>query len=906
MVEPARREIATETSSPPVSASKTDDGFTLAQSAELSVDAVLAQLVTRPEGLNASEVAVRRAQFGPNALRSHGASPWHVFASQLRNPLLILLLGAAAVSTATGDTTNAAIITVIVSLSVGLGFFNEFRSEQAVQALHDSMRRSATITREGAPITVDVVDIVPGDIVMLRMGDIVPADLRLIAVSDLECDESVLTGESIPTPKSTDAIAPGHGPQELSSCAFMGTIVQQGSGTGVAVCTGPRTAFGQIALQLGERQPQTAFQLGLASFSNLLIRVTAALTISIFVINLVLHRPLIEALLFSLAIAIGLTPQLLPAIVTISLSTGARRLAQRKVLVKRLVSIEDLGNITTLFTDKTGTLTEGHITFDHAIGADGGGGPSADRTHLLALLCNEAILDGTRAVSGNQLDVALWDNTASLAAEAIAWKREAIEPFDHNRRVASVIVTNPSGETLMITKGEPEGILTRCLELPPGTSEALDALFDQGARVIAVATKAPPANLQLTPADEHDLHFEGFLTFTDRPKADAAVSLQRLRDLGIDVKIVTGDSERVAIKVCADLGMTVTGSLTGAQVAAMTDEQLTSAIASTTVFARIGPDQKARIIRMHRAAGADVAVMGDGVNDAVALHCADVGISVDTATEVAKDAADILLLERDLGVLADGVVEGRRIFANTIKYVLMATSSNFGNMFSAAGASTFLSYLPMLPSQILLNNLIYDVSQMAIPGDNVDPEVLARPAHWDIHFIRRFMRVFGPISSLFDFATFAVLLGVLHADQREFRTGWFVESLATQSLIIFVIRTRRIPFFRSRPSKALAISAVTSAAIGALLPFSPFASMLGFTRLPASFFGVLLLLVLGTTALAETAKRWFYASAQRAEVQPVGVLPKHEHHIHRRAAGFSHNGPLQPSKSTPVESRRDS
>jgi len=434
--------------------------------------------------------------------------------------------------------------------------------------------------------------------------------------------------------------------------------------------------------------------------------------------------------------------------------------------------------------------------------------------------------------------------------------------------------------------------------VPGSARTALEAEFAAGNRVIAVATREVPGQSSLTRADEHDLHFEGFLTFADRPKADAAGSVHRLAELGIAVKVITGDNDRVARKVCTDLGLDATTALTGAQLEAMTDDELADAVSATRVFARIAPEQKARIIRVARAGGADVAFLGDGVNDAVALHHADVGISVDTATDVAKDAADILLLDKDLGVLSDGVVEGRRIFANTMKYVLMATSSNFGNMFSAAGASAFLSFLPLLPSQILLNNLLYDVGQMTIPTDRVDPEMLARPSQWDVRFIRRFMAFFGPISSIFDFVTFGILLAMLHATHTEFRSGWFVESLVTQSLVIFVIRTRRIPFFHSRPSRPLLIAIVVSASIGALLPFSPLASALGFSPLPLSFFALLVVLVGLYLTLTELGKQWFYASAAHAPTRPPAARPDHDRRVHRRASRFSYRRPLG-SRSRP-------
>ncbi len=854
--------------------------------ASLGVGDTEQRLESGPNGLSAHEAARRLTVFGPNALRTHGVRPWQVLVRQFRNPMLLLLLAAAAVSGATQDLTDAVIITVIVLISVGLGFFNEYRSEQAVEALHNRIRHRSTVIRGAEPLQVDVVELVPGDLVLLSLGDLVPADLRLVVVDDMECDEAVLTGEPFPVAKSTAPI-PKAGSQP-ENCALMGTVVHQGSGRGLVVATGTSTEFGRIALGLSDRPPDTAFEVGLRKFSTFLVRVAGVLTVGIFVANLVLKRPFLDALLFSLAIAIGLTPQLLPAIVTVSLSTGSRRLAERKVLVKRLVSIEDLGNITTLFTDKTGTLTEGTIAFRQAVD---GSGAASHRAQVAGLVCNEAVLDDGKPVTGNQIDIALWESEGGLGGEALRWSKVAVVPFDHVRRVTAVVADAPEGSRWLLVKGEPERVLSACPDVGPEAGRTLETLYEQGARVIGVARRGAADMVKPTNDDIRDLEFVGFLVFSDPPKASAADALRRLSSLGVDVKIITGDSPQVARTVCAQLGLEISGVLTGDEIEPMDEEALASAIGQTTVFARISPDQKSRIVSAHRASGADVAFLGDGVNDAVALHHADVGISVDTASDVAKDAADILLLENDLGVLADGVTEGRRTFANTIKYVLMATSSNFGNMFSAAGASLFLKFLPMLPSQILLNNLLYDMGQMTIPTDRVDEEQLSRPSQWDIRFIRRFMLVFGPISSIFDFTTFFVLLVVLSATPDQFRTGWFIESLATQTLIVFVIRTRRIPFVRSRPSTPLMVSSISAALVGAILPLTPLAGALGFARLPLEFFAILVGFVVMYLVLVEVAKWRFYAGIHTG--QPLGRREGHERRIHRRAARFSHRSPIR-------------
>jgi Mg2+-importing ATPase len=852
---------------------------------------VLSRLGSGEQGLTSEEARRRLDEFGANVLRSHGARVWSVLARQLHSFLLLLLVSAAVVSAAVGDTTTAGIILTIVALSVGLGFVNEYRSEKAVEALHSQIRRTALVERDGKAQQIDVAALVPGDVVRLGVGDIVPADLRLLEANGLECDESVLTGESAAAAKT---VAPGMGdsPLDLPSCAFMGTVVHSGEGRAVVVQTGPRTTFGRIAMRLGERHEQTAFQRGLQDYSRMLVAITGVLAASIFVLNAALGRSLLQSLLLSHAIAVGMTPQQLPAIVTVSLATGARRLVRQSVVVKRLVAIEDLGNVEVLFTDKTGTLTEGRIEFEQAVD---GAGRSQTEVLRLGLVANEATLEDGAVVGGNELDRALWQAPEAAGAGADDWRRLAEAPFDHERQLGSVLADGPAGR-LVVAKGAPEAILERCARVPSGAEAVLDGLFDRGSRVVAVATRPAGDLTALTPAEERDLELRGFLCFADPPKADAARSLDRLAELGVTVKIVTGDNGRVAEKVCSDLGVQSLGTLTGSELEAMSDAQLAEALVDTSIFARVTPEHKSRIIRAQRGLGSDVGFLGDGVNDSIALHEADVGISVDTATDVAKDAADIVLLDKDLGVLANGVVEGRRTFANTIKYVLMGTSSNFGNMFSAAGASLFLSFLPMLPGQILLNNLLYDVSELTIPTDNVDEELLARPSQWDIGFIRRFMFVFGPISSIYDFLTFAVMIYGFDAAATLFRSGWFVESLATQTLVIFLIRTRRIPFFYSRPSTPLVTTTLACVAVGLILPYSPLADVLGFEALPLDFLAVLALMVVTYLALVELGKYVFFTRLGQA-ARPLAIKPPHkERRIQRRAAGWSLQRPSLPER----------
>ena len=846
---------------------------------------ILRRLGVPEGGLTADQVTQRQRRWGPNALASHRARVLPVLWHQLRSPLLGLLVAAATVSYFVGEGADAKIIGLIVAASVGLGFVNEFRAEKAAEALHSRIRHEATVTRDGKAHAVDITALVPGDVVELRLGDVVAADMRLETVSGLECDESVLTGESLPVEKSTEVVAAGSALAELDGCALMGTVVHAGSGRGVVVATGAHTVFGGIAAGLSTHPLDTEFQVGLRKFSMLLVYVAGGLCTSIFVVNVVLGKQLIDALLFSLAIAVGITPQLLPAVVSTSLAAGSRRMSQRKVLVKRLVCIEDLGDVDVLFTDKTGTLTQGHIDFMRAV-------PSERQTPAQVLrwglVCTESGTSDGLPVGGNALDQALWESPA--AAYERSWvagcTRLGVLPFDHDRRMVTVLVRGPDGAATQVTKGAPETVFERCLDVPSTAHAALQAEFGAGNRVVAVATRSVRTTSEPTTQDERGLHLEGLLVFLDPPKQDAADALARLDALGIAVKVVTGDNAAVAVKVCHDLGLDTSGILTGHDIDALDDEHLAKVIPATTVFARVSPEHKARIVRIQRMTGGGVAFLGDGVNDALALHAADVGISVETATDVAKDAADVILLEKDLDVLADGVAEGRRIFANTMKYVLMGTSSNFGNMFSAAGASLFLSFLPMLPSQILLNNLLYDSSQLAIPTDNVDEDQLRKPSHWDIAFIRRFMIVFGPLSSVFDFVTFGVMLWVFHAGAAQFRSGWFVESLATQTLIIFAIRTRRIPFFLSHPSLPLTLAALGVVTIGAILPGSPLGPTLGFAPLPIGFFVALAGMVVGYLCLVEVGKRAFYgAAASEAPGHTRRYDPNR--HVRRRAARFS-------------------
>lgn len=841
-----------------------------------SVPDVLAALGASTDGLSTEEAAARRAEMGSNSVRTHGVSVIQLLGRQLKNAVLALLAVTAVASFFLGDSTQAIIIGVILAVSVGLGFVNEYRAERATAALHSRIRHTASALRDNQMTKVDVVDLVPGDVIRLELGELVPADVRLLEVNGLECNESILTGESTAAEKSATEPA-GADLADASNLAFMGTVVSAGSATAVVYATGADAEFGRIAAGLGEREPETEFQLGLRQFSYLLLRVALTLTVVIIAINLLLDRPLIESALFGLAIAVGITPQLLPAVVSTSLAAGSRRLARRRVLVKRLVCIEDLGDIDILVTDKTGTLTEDRIVLIDAVDP---GGDYAETVLRLGMLATE-IDPSVGGTCANQLDAALWDGRGPIADA----RRIALLPFDHTRRATTALVEDSAGRTL-VCKGAPEQIMAKCGSSPVVAHQTLAALFAQGRRVVAVATRPAPELSSVSAADEEGLELRGFLVFADTPKPAARESLRQLAALGIEVKVATGDNPAVAEKVCAELGLPIKGVVSGTDLEGLTSGQLDAVTADSTIFARVSPEQKARVISSLRRRGRSVGFLGDGVNDALALHSADVGISVDSATDVAKDAADVVLLDKDLGVLATGVAEGRRIFANTIKYVLMGTSSNFGNMFSAAAASAVITFLPMLPSQILLNNLLYDTSQLAIPTDRVDEEQLRAPSHWNIDFIRRFMLTFGPISSLFDFLTFGLMLGVLHAGPVEFRTGWFVESLATQTLIIFAVRTRRVPFLRSRPSTPLVLATAAVITAGVVLTVSPLSGSLGFTPLPWQFFVALLALAVAYLILVEAVKTAFYAEPGLITAR-LGRTRGHAHRVHRRAARFN-------------------
>lgn len=805
-------------------------------------------------------------------MRAHHVGALEVLGRQFRNAVLIMLLVTAALAAVLGDTSDAVIIAIILAASVGLGFANEYAAERTSAKLQGTMSQRAVVVRDGAVRSVPARELVPGDVVQVGLGARVPADLRLIEADDLACDESVISGESLPSEKSIAAVAGAASLADLDSMAFMGTIVTSGSGRGIVVATGASTEMGQVAAGLSQHAPETGFQAGLRRFSMLLMWFAAALIVMIVVTSVFLQRSLLESVLFALAIAVGITPQLLPAVVNSSLSAGTRRLARQKVLVKRLVCIEDLGNIEVLVTDKTGTLTDGSMTLQASLGVDGAVDASVAQTAALAVVHGAGAGAGSGGTT-DALDAAL---SAAVPGGVGAVDIVARLPFDHDRMRVSVLTADGT----LICKGAPESVFDCCAAVSVEAKAVAERELSRGGRVLAVATKTlaastpaaastltaastPAAASTLTAKDETGLELRGFLVFSDPPRGDAKAAIERLEELGIRLVIATGDHPAVAADLVSRLGMDAAKPLTGADIDAMDDDELRDALTDATILARVSPQQKRRAVAMLRAGGATVGFLGDGVNDALALHAADVGISVDSATDVAKDAADIILLEKSLAVIAGGVTEGRRIFANTLKYVYMSGSGNFGNMLSAAAASAFLPFLPMLPGQILLGNLLYDSSQLTISTDRVDSAQVRSPSRWDIGGIGRFMLVFGALSSLFDMLTFAMLIGVFDADAALFHSGWFVESLATQTLVVLVIRTRCTPFVRSRPSLPLAAALAAVVVIGVALPFSPLAPALGLVPLPASMLWAIAGIVVAYLVLADFAKFAFYRAGER-------------------------------------------
>jgi Mg2+-importing ATPase len=818
---------------------------------------LLERLRSSPQGLTQAEADRRRADFGPNEAtpRRRGAAIGE-FLAFLTNPLVVILLMASVVSGVLRDPVNASIIVLVVILSLVLNFVQTYRSQRAAERLREEVAPTASVLRDGAWAETARRDLVPGDIIRLAAGDRIPADARLVEARDLHIQQAALTGESMPAEKQAIELpAAPHQIADARNLVFLGTSVVSGTAIALVVATGAATAFGDIAARLMTRPPETEFERGLRRFALLIMRTVMFLVLFVLLASVLLHRTFLESLLFAVALAVGLTPEFLPMITTVTLAQGALRMARQRVIVKHLAAIENFGSMDVLCSDKTGTLTTGEMVLDRCL--DPFGHPDG-RTRLLAYL-NSVHETGIRS----PLDTAI---LRCEQPDVAAYRKLDEIPFDFERRRLSVVV-EAEGAPLMITKGAPEPILGLCREYESaGERRALDAatrsrcqatfedLSRQGYRVLAVAERALLVQPAYTAADESDMTLVGFLTFIDPPMKGVADAIHDLREDGVAVKILTGDNELVARHVCAEVGLDVENIVLGDEVDRMSDSALAALAERTTVFARVSPGQKNRILTSLRSRDHVVGFLGDGINDAPSLHAAEVGISVANGVDVAKDAADIILRERDLRVLHNGVLEGRRAFANVMKYLFMGTSSNFGNMFSMAAAVLVLPFLPMLPKQILLNNFLYDLAQVTIPTDNVDPAFVRKPQRWDIGLIRNFMIFIGPISSVYDFLTFFALLWIFEAPRSLFQTGWFVESLATQTLVLFVIRTAGNPL-RCRPSTALTMTTVAIVLIGAILPFSPLAGPLGFVPLPGSFFLFLGAATATYLALVEIVKR---------------------------------------------------
>ena len=832
---------------------------------------VLRELKSNLSGLDQSEAEGRAREYGANEIaREKRPSALARLLGTLRNPLVLLLVALGVIAYLTGDLRATSVIFGMVALGVVLRFFQEMRADSAAEKLRAMVTNTATVVRGGVGIEVPLKEVVPGDIVWLAAGDMVPADVRVLSAKDLFLNQVALTGEALPMEKTgKPPTADIENPLELADICFLGSNVESGSGTAVVVHTGSRTFFGSLAASiLGERQ-LTSFDKGVNKFTWLMITFMVVMVPAVFLINGLSKHNWLEAFLFALAVAVGLTPEMLPMIVTVNLSKGALAMARKKAIVKRLASIQNFGAMDVLCTDKTGTITQGRIVLEKHL--DVQGEPSEKVLHYGYL--NSYHHTGLKS----QLDEAVLDHEEleeRLKAKEKYRKIDEI-PFDFVRKRMSVVVEDKAGLNTLITKGAVDVVMDLCSrveiggQVVPMLPEHMAAgqriarsLNGQGFRVIALGYKEMPGAPDepvYSVKDECDLILLGFLSFLDPPKATAREALKRLGALNVDVKILTGDNEVITGYICGEVGMPVERILLGPQVEAMSDRDLAEAVVATSVFARLVPAHKERIIHALQRKGCVAGFMGDGINDAPALKAADVGISVDGAVDIAKESSDIILLENDLLVLEQGVLEGRRVFGNIIKYIKMAASSNFGNMLSVVGASAFLPFLPMLPIQVLTNNLLYDFSQTSIPTDAVDADWLARPRKWTIGEIRRFIAFVGPISSIFDYVTYFIMLYLFHCwtNPELFHTGWFVESIFTQTLVIHVIRTNKIPFVQSRASWPLVATSVAIVVAGAWLTVSPLAGTLGFVRLPALYWPLLAAILLSYVVLTQAVKAWF-------------------------------------------------
>ncbi|HTR30935.1 MAG TPA: magnesium-translocating P-type ATPase [Puia sp.] len=825
----------------------------------------LRQLSGDPNGLSTAMAEERLQEYGSNTLRPRArATGIGVFLSQFKSPITLLLIASAILSMALGDTTDALIILVIILISSLLGFWQEKGATRAVEELLKLVQIRCRLVRDGTVGDWPAGQVVPGDIVVLSAGDVIPGDGLLMESNELFVDEAAFTGETFPVEKHT-GIVPADTPLSgRFNTLYMGSHVVSGRGRALVVRTGRRTEFGRISDRLRLRQPETEFEHGIRRFGYLLMEITLILTLVIFATNVLLHKPVLDSFLFSLALAVGLTPQLLPAIITINLSVGAREMARKRVIVKRLASIENFGSMDVLCSDKTGTITAGKVTIRDVLDVSGA---HSDKALRLAAL-NASLQQGFQ----NPIDDAI---CAAYGTVTPGSKPIAEIPYDFLRKRLTVQVTGEP-KSLAISKGALKEILSICstVETEKGELLPLDdrraqilgryqALSAAGNRVLGIAYKEMAPDHDLTRDDEKDMVFLGFIALFDPPKKAADLAIRNLSGLGVRLKLITGDNALVAASIAGQIGLAEAVIVTGADIRGMSDEALRVRADQADIFAEVEPNQKERIILQLKKAGHVVGFMGDGINDAPALHSADVGISVNDAVDVAKEAADIVLLDQDFDVLAAGIVVGRKTFTNTMKYVFMATSANFGNMFSMAGASLFLPFLPLLPKQILLTNLLTDFPEMTIATDRVDPVMIERPRRWDIRFIQRFMLIFGLLSSIFDYLTFGVLLLGMKAGERTFQTGWFIESVMSAALIVLVVRTR-LPFVKSPPGKWLAAATGGIVLFVLALPLTPLAGLFGFCPLPLVYYGWIALIVAGYVGSAELLKHWFYRKFSRS------------------------------------------
>ena len=843
----------------------------LLEKARTETDAVLKELGSQLDGLSEAEADSRLKRVGTNEIAREKRQPALMrLLGNLMNPLVLLLMALGVLSFITGDLRAATVIFVMVVLGVFLRFYQEMRADNAAAKLQAMVSNTATLVRGGKEEEISLKLLVPGDIIRLAAGDMVPGDVRVLLAKDLYLNQAALTGEALPVEKKA-APAPANvqNPLELPNICFLGSNVESGSGTAVVICTGDRTYFGSLAASIVGQRQLTSFDKGVNKFTWLMIGFIAVMVPAVFLINGLSKHNWMEAFLFAMAVAVGLTPEMLPMIVTVNLSKGALAMARKKVIVKRLNAIQNFGAMDVLCTDKTGTLTQGKIVLEKHLDVHG------DTSERVLHYCylNSYHHTGLK----NLLDEAILDHEELEERLKTKEKYRKIDeiPFDFVRRRMSVVVEDETGLNTLICKGAVDEVMSQCtrvevkgeiIEVLPAYDakrrQLADDLNGQGFRVIALAYKQMPGASDepgYSVKDESDLILLGFLAFLDPPKDTAAEALKRLHNLNVDVKVLTGDNEIITAYICKQVGMPVEHLLLGSQIETMSETELAQAAGVISIFARLAPAHKERIIRALQSQGHVVGFMGDGINDAPALKAADVGISVDTAVDIAKESSDIILLENSLLVLEQGVLEGRRVFGNIVKYIKMAASSNFGNMFSVVGASAFLPFLPMLPIQVLTNNLLYDFSQTTIPTDQVDGDWLTKPRQWTIGKILRFILFIGPISSIFDYLTFFVMLHFFDCRHNPalFRTGWFVESLFTQTLIIHVIRTNKIPFIESRASWPLMLTSIIIVAVGAWLTVSPLANTLGFVPLPPRYWLFLTVMLLGYAILTQVVKTWF-------------------------------------------------